>query len=175
MGRTVRESSGRLHGQLTDLQFWRTEVHQQPVLQSGGSEIAEQLRDVCSGDDPARFDLNDENSLDQQVGEVVAEQHTVLIPDWYRSLGDHVETCRLQPVGQSSLVDFLQMSVGVVAVQLVGGEADMIAQLEDSLWVRALHASTASDSTRLKSPLMPQTMVRFAPPVYLRIDRYPGR
>jgi hypothetical protein len=120
-----------------DLEFAAAEIDEQTMLDPAGAEVAEQLCDVLVVQSLHGFDFHEQRLGNEQVGPEVAKNGAVLIVNRQRELAFHFQPLLAKPVQQRILVDFLNVSIPVIAVDGKTGFADYIAQLEDFLSVHS--------------------------------------
>lgn len=104
-------------------------------MPTGGPEIAEDLRGVHPGEAPTSLHLNNQAILDEEIGDVEAEGCAVLVQYAQDLLPIDRQSASAQPMRQSVLVDFLEMSVPEVGVQGEGGLADLVTEVADPAFV----------------------------------------
>jgi hypothetical protein len=71
---------------LANLEFVSAKVDQQPVPQPGRFQVAENLGLVFGRDGFGRLQFHDQPAINQQIGEVIANQGAILIIDFDRIL-----------------------------------------------------------------------------------------
>jgi hypothetical protein len=83
------------------------EVDEQTVLETGGSEIPEDLGDVFVSELTDGFDLDDEPLVHQEIGEVLPEESAVLVIDIERVLLPNFEAKLPESMRQGVFIDLL--------------------------------------------------------------------
>ena len=105
------------------------------MLDFGGFEIAEQLRDMFIGQRARRLKLDNQAILDEQIGVVITNDGAVLVIDLERVLLLHVQAEFAQPMGQGVLIHLLQVAMPVVDVNGVSGFTHDVAEFINGLHV----------------------------------------
>jgi hypothetical protein len=79
----------------------------------------------------ARLDFNNQSAVDEKIGEIFPENRSVFI-QYVQGMLLYQSGARFpQPVGETVLIDFLQMPMPMVAVQREARFADVITKTED--------------------------------------------
>lgn len=96
-----------------DLKLVGAEVDQDAMFKPCGFQVTQDLRFVLRGQCFGSLQLHDENSANQQVGDVIPDQRSVLVENLDRVLLLDVQPGYPQAVRQSILINFLEMTVSV--------------------------------------------------------------
>lgn len=116
------------------------------MLDVGGFQVTEDLSLVFRRQRPGCFQLNDELSINQEVGQVFAQQRAVFVRHLDAVLLLHVQAPLPQAMRQGVFIDFFEMTMRMVNMNVVGGLPDLPAQFEDGFHARL--GSAAAFSTR---------------------------
>ncbi|MDB5313493.1 MAG: hypothetical protein JWO38_7695 [Gemmataceae bacterium] len=103
------------------------------MFNAGAPEISKQLGRVFVHNSPDSLQLDDQEVLDEQVGEELPEDRFILVMNGKRVLRDYLDSLFLETMNQCGLVHFFEVAI---PQKLVDGEsrfADDVAQLEDGV------------------------------------------
>ena len=112
--------------QFTDLDDRRPEINQQRMMVACCSQVTERLREMLVGKCFAGFQFHDETIFNEQICEIIAEDGPVFVPSNERALLNHAHTEFTQAVRQSIFINFFQMTMAKIDVQLEGDLPDLI-------------------------------------------------
>jgi len=87
------------------------------MLQVRGTKIAEELSNMFVGQSATGLELDQQASLDEEIGEEFAQKRTIFVKDIERMLLDHVDRLFAQTVRESILMHFLRLAMAEVAMQ----------------------------------------------------------
>jgi len=125
--------------QLADLQPRRSEIDQQGMLPPRRPQIAEDLGEMFGHEALHRLDLDDEHILDEDIREILSERRPIPVADPQRILGDGGGSLPLQPVQKAVLLDFFEVAVAEVPMQVERSRAHLIAEFKDGVGRRFHH------------------------------------
>jgi hypothetical protein len=86
------------------------------MLFAGGAQIAEELGDVLVRKASHRFQLQNEEVIDQNIGEVLSQSSSVLVEDIDRMLGRYDKPPFLQSMHETIMVNLFEMPMTKVAM-----------------------------------------------------------
>lgn len=89
------------------------------MFDPGGFKVTEDLSLVLGGEGSHRFQFYDELVVDQHVGKIVANESAIFVEDFDRVLLLNVEAELFEAMRECILVDFLQMSVGMIHMNVI--------------------------------------------------------
>ena len=82
---------------------------------------------------PARFDLDNQTILHEQVSKVLAQNRSVRVIDSQRMLLFDFQAQCAQSTGQRIFINFFQVSVSMITMDRETGFADHVAELVDTV------------------------------------------
>ena len=114
--------------EFSDFEFWCSEVDEKSVSFVGGTQVAEDLGDMFISDGFAGFQLDDEAVVDEEVGEIMAEDLAVFISHFERLLLFHLETGFAEAMGKTVFIDHFEVAMAQISMQGKASGADLIRQ-----------------------------------------------
>lgn len=101
------------------------------MLLTTGFQVPKNLGRVFTGKGAAGFQFHDQTTFHQQVRHILANESPILVEDLNGMMLPHLQTRLPETMNKRVLVDFLQMTMRVVNVNIIGNLPDLIAQLLD--------------------------------------------
>ena len=138
------------HRVFLNLKFVAAKVDEQPVLDLGRLEVAENLRSVLVGQCTARFQFYDQAALDQQVGQILADECAVLVINFEWVLLFDFNASLAQPICQGVFIDFLQVPVPMVHMDGIGVFSHNVTEFIDRFHLLRSLRSFAANCFRLE-------------------------
>jgi hypothetical protein len=120
-------------GVFLNLENGRAEIDEQPVFEARGSEISEELGDVFVDQGFDGFEFDDQRILNEEIGEVFAENRAVFIEDVESVLLHDIQALFAKAMGESVFVNFLIVAVTMIFLKGKGRLSQLITKNED--WV----------------------------------------
>jgi len=111
-----------------------SEIDEQAVFAPRRSKIAQELGYMFIDEGFDGFEFDDERVLDEEIGEVFAENRSVFIEDVQRVLLHNLETLFAKTVDESVLVNFFVVAVTMIFLKGKGGFPHLIAKNEDRVF-----------------------------------------
>src|SRR5205807_7455576 len=103
------------------------------MFDAGSPQVTQELCNMFIDHGARSFYLDHQLVFNKQISVKIAEQGSILVEHLQRMLLLHVESLFSQTMSQGILIDFLQMSVPMVAVNSKSCFANYIAKLHDLL------------------------------------------
>src|SRR3954471_15041943 len=103
-------------GVLANLKLWPAEIQEQAMLDPRRPQITKYLSDMFCREGLARLQLDNNNSFDQEVGEIVSNHSAILVVNCQRMLLLHFEAQFPQSMNQRVFVNLLQVAALMVAM-----------------------------------------------------------
>jgi hypothetical protein len=122
------------HRQFPYLEPGRPKIDENTMLYSGRSQVSKHLRHVLTGSGPGSFHFHNQLFLDDEVGEILANDRAILIVNRERPLLLDLETEFPQPMDKSVLVNFFQVATTMVTVDGVASFTNDIRKLEGAIF-----------------------------------------
>src|SRR6267378_2715852 len=102
-----------------------------PKRRNASMAVAKNLCGMLVGKSFGGFQLNNEPALHQQVSVIVADEGTVLVIHLNRILLSNVQSRFAQPMGKRVLIDFFQVSMAMINVNVIGDLPNLRTQFLD--------------------------------------------
>ena len=116
-------------GELAHFKFVGTEVDQEAVLEAGRFQVAEDLRLVLRGQRFGWLQFDEINLIfHQKIRQVISNRSSILVINANRVLLLHVQLSLPQSMRQRVFINFLQMSVPVINMDVIGCLPDLVSQ-----------------------------------------------
>ena len=100
------------------------EIDEHAMFESGGSEVAQNLRGMFIGKRADGFELNNEFTVDHEVGSELTQDASVFVPDTKRNLLLNLERLIVQAVSKRIFIDLFVVAVAQESMRFEGGLSD---------------------------------------------------
>lgn len=121
--------------ELLDVESLCTEVYQYAVFFPAGPKIAKKLCDMFIGSSFCGFQLDDQETFDEQVGKVFADWRAIFVKYGEWPLLFYLKPELAKSISQSILINFLEMAIAEILVHSKRSFSNDIAKLTNAFLI----------------------------------------